>query len=230
VGWFVRETFVPVENKNNLADLKNNIRSVFMSSDMRTLFLIMLLVQVSFHLVAPFLSLYIEYLNFTPDYLEMMTGFVFGITAITSTVTSSMWGKKGDEIGFSKVLRLSLIGILIFTLPQAFVSNAYQLLILRAGLGIFISGAVPTINAFVQRSTNEGHQGGIYGIFQSGFLFGNMAGPLLGGFLSAVFGLRAIFIITTAFLCVPLFLERRYTNRIAKPSPRSNLKTSLMLS
>jgi DHA1 family multidrug resistance protein-like MFS transporter len=198
VVWFVRETFVPVENKNNYTDLKKNIRSVFRSSDLRALFLIMLMVQFSVHFVAPFLSLYVEYLDFTPEYLEIMTGLVFGITGITSTIASPMWGKKGDEIGFSKVLRISLAGILIFMLPQAFVTSAYQLLFLRAGLGIFISGAVPTINAFVQRSTPEGHRGGIYGIFQSGFIFGSMAGPLLGGVLSAVFGLRAIFIITTA--------------------------------
>jgi len=216
VVWFVRETFVPVENKNNCADLKKNVRSVFMSPDLRTLFLIMLMVPFSIHFVAPFLSLYVEYLDFPQEYLEMMTGVVFGITGITNAITSPMWGRKGDETGFSKVLGLSLAGTLIFMLPQAFVTSAYQLLFLRAGLGIFISGAVPTINAIVQRSTNEGHRGGIYGIFQSGFLFGNMAGPLLGGFLSAAFGLRAIFIITSAFLCVTIFLERRFANRIAE--------------
>lgn len=213
VIWFVRETFVPVENKNNYSDLRKNVRSVFMSPDLRTLFLVMLLVPFSIHFVAPFLSLYVEYLDFSHEYLEMMTGVVFGITGITSAITSPMWGRKGDEIGFSKVPRLSLTGTLIFMLPQAFVTSAYQLLFLRAGLGIFISGAVPTINAFVQRSTNEGHRGGIYGIFQSGFLLGNMAGPLLGGYLSAAFGLRAIFIITSVFLCVAIFLERRCAYR-----------------
>ncbi len=220
VAWLVRETFVPVENKDNCADLKRNIRSVFMSPDLRTLFLILMMVQFSIHFVAPFLSLYVEYLDFSHNYSEMMTGFIFGITGITSTVTSPIWGKKGDEIGFSKVLRLSLAGILIFMLPQAFVTSAYQLLFLRAGLGIFIAGAIPTINAFVQRSTAEGRRGGIHGIFQSGMLFGNMAGPLLGGCLSAVFGLRAIFIITAAFLCVTMLLERRYTNRIAGHASR----------
>lgn len=216
IVWLVRETFVPVVNKNNYIGLKKNVRSVFMSPDLRTLFFVMLMIPFSIHFVAPFLSLYVEYLDFSYDYLDVMTGAVFGITGIASAVTSPFWGKKGDEIGFGKVLRLSLAGIFIFMLPQAFVTSACQLLFLRAGLGIFISGAVPTINAFVQRSTNEGHRGGIYGIFQSGFLFGNMAGPLLGGFLSAAFGLRAIFIITSAFLCVTIFLERRCAYRIAK--------------
>ncbi|MDQ5988475.1 MAG: MFS transporter [Syntrophus sp. SKADARSKE-3] len=216
VIWFVQETFVPLKNKSNYTDLKKNIRSVFMHSELRTLFIIMLMVQASIHSVSPFLSLYVEFLDFSQEYVDMMTGLVFGIAGITSTIASPMWGKKVDEIGFSKVLRISLAGILIFMLPQAFVTSAYQLIFLRAGLGIFIAGAVPAINAFVQRSTNEGRQGGIHGIFQSGFLFGSMAGPLLGGFLSAAFGLRAIFVITTAFLCVTMFLERMYTNRIAK--------------
>ncbi len=206
---FVREAFAPIENKNNYSDLKKNIRSVFMSSELRTLFIILLMVQFSIHFVAPFLSLYIEYLDFPRNYLEIMTGLVFGITGITSAVSSPIWGRKGDEIGFRKVLRRALAGILIFMLPQAFVTSAYQLLFLRAGLGIFVSGAIPIINAIVQRSTAEGDRGGIYGIFQSGFLFGNMAGPLIGGLMSAVFGLRAIFVITTAFVCITVFLERR---------------------
>ena len=210
VVWFVRETFVPVKKKDNYTDLKKNIRSVFMSPDLRTLFFILLMLQFSIHFVAPFLSLYIEYLDFPRKYLEIMTGLVFGITGITSAVTSPMWGRKADGSGFRKVLRRSLGGVLIFMLPQAFVTDAYQLLFLRAGLGTFVSGAIPSINAIVHRSTGEGDRGVIYGIFQSGFLFGNMAGPLLGGFMSAVFGLRAIFIVTTVFLCMTLFLERRF--------------------
>jgi hypothetical protein len=48
-----------------------------------------------------------------------------------------------------------LVGITVFFLPQAFV---YQLLILRVGLKVFVSGDIPTIRSIIQRSTveNEG--------------------------------------------------------------------------
>jgi DHA1 family multidrug resistance protein-like MFS transporter len=84
-----------------------------------------------------------------------------------------------------------------------------QLLILRAGLGAFASGVIPTINTIVQRSTAEKDRGGIYGIFQSALLVGNMAGPLIGGFLSASLGLRWIFLINAAIFILATIWERK---------------------
>jgi DHA1 family multidrug resistance protein-like MFS transporter len=68
-------------------------------------------------------------------------------------------------------------------------------LALRGALGIFVSGVMPTVNTIVQRSTDEHRRGGIYGIFQSGLLVGNVFGPLLGGMLAAYLGLRMILLI-----------------------------------
>jgi DHA1 family multidrug resistance protein-like MFS transporter len=99
----------------------------------------------------------------------------------------------------------------LFSLPQAFVTNVYQLLILRAGLGVFFSGIIPTINTIVQRSTPEKDRGGIFGIFQGGLLIGNMSGPLIGGVLAASLGLRSIFLITTGIFCLALVWQRIIT-------------------
>ncbi len=72
-----------------------------------------------------------------------MTGVVFGITGVANASTAPFWGKRADRVGYRKILRLSLTGITLFTLPQALVTNVYQLLILRAGLGVFASGSHP---------------------------------------------------------------------------------------
>jgi DHA1 family multidrug resistance protein-like MFS transporter len=173
------------------------------------MFLLLIMVQFSLMFVAPFLSLYVEFLKFTPDYIGLMTGLVFGITGVTNAATAPFWGKRGDRVGYRKILRISLAGMTLFYLPHAFVTNAYQLLILRAGLGVFVSGVLPTINSIVQRSTPEKDRGGIYGIFQSALLVGNTAGPLLGGLLAASLGLRAIFLITTGIFFLAAIWERR---------------------
>ena len=198
---FVKEDFVRKE-KEKRATLGENLRFVFQSPELRILIILIILVQLSIVIVAPFLSLYVEYLEFSPEYIGLMTGVVFGITGVANAVTAPFWGRRADRMGYRKVLNNSLLGISLFSLPQAFVTHVYQLLILRAGLGVFVSGVIPTINTIVQRSTSEKDRGGIYGIFQSALLVGNMAGPLLGGFLSASLGLRWIFLINALIFVI----------------------------
>ena len=205
---FVKVNFIKKGERKGSGVIQN-LRYVFGVPQLRFLLLLLIMVQFSLMFVAPFLSLYVEFLKFPAEYIGLMTGFVFGITGVTNAATAPFWGKRGDRVGYRKILRYSLAGMTLFYLPHAFVTNAYQLLILRAGLGIFVSGVLPTINSIVQRSTPEKDRGGIYGIFQSGLLVGNTAGPLLGGVLAASLGLRAIFLITTGIFCLAVIWERR---------------------
>jgi len=205
---FVKVNFIKKGERKGSGVIQN-LRYVFGAPQLRFLLLLLIMVQFSLMFVAPFLSLYVEFLKFPAEYIGLMTGFVFGITGVTNAATAPFWGKRGDRVGYRKILRYSLAGMTLFYLPHAFVTIAYQLLILRAGLGIFVSGVLPTINSIVQRSTPEKDRGGIYGIFQSGLLVGNTAGPLLGGVLAASLGLRAIFLITTGIFCLAVIWERR---------------------
>ena len=205
---FVKEGFVRQE-KEKRSRLRENLRFVFHSPELRVLLILLVLVQFSIVIVAPFLSLYVEYLKFSPEYIGLMTGVVIGITGLANASTAPFWGRRADRVGYRKILRHSLIGITLFSLPQAFVTNVHQLLILRAGLGVFVSGVIPTINTIVQRSTPEKDRGAIYGIFQSGLLVGNMAGPLIGGLLAAFLGLRSVFLITTGIFCLASIWERK---------------------
>jgi MFS family permease len=218
---FVKENFV----KQGTADdsrlgsrLLQNFRYVLGSPDLRSILFLLIIVQFSVMIVAPFLSLYVEFLKASPEYVALMTGLVFGITGVTNAATAPLWGNRADRIGYWKILRYSLTGMTLFFLPQAFVTNSYQLLILRAGLGVFLGGVLPTINTIVQRFTAAKDRGGIYGIFQSGLLIGNMAGPLVGGVLAAYLGLRSIFMITTGIFLLVSLWERR-TNHNSRSFP-----------
>ena len=168
----------------------------------------MFLVQFSLFFVAPFISLYVEYLRIPPQHVGIITGIIFGITGIASAASAPFWGKRADKLGYKKILRIAIFGMIAFTLPQAFTTDAYQLMFLRAGLGFFFAGSIPVINSIIRHSSSEKDRGGIYGIFQSGYLLGNMLGPLAGGLFSAFLGLRMIFLIAAGFLFLgPLFLS-----------------------
>ena len=205
---FVREESKKKGEKKG-ARLRQNLLDVYHSVNLRTMLVLLIMIQVSIQIVTPFLSLYVEYLNVPADRVGLMTGLVFGITGITNVVTSPLWGKRADRVGYRKILRFSLLGMTLFYVPQAFVSNVHQLLILRAGLGIFVGGATPSIQSIVQRSSAPENRGAIYGIFQSGMLIGNMAGPLIGGALAAAFGLPSIFLITAGIFFLATLWERK---------------------
>jgi len=205
---FVREDFVKGKGQKR-PGLFQNLGFVFRTPHLRMMFLLLILVQVSIHLVGPFLSLYVEYLKFPHEYVALMSGFVFGITGVANAAMAPVWGRRGDKIGHWKVLRYCLAGLTLLYLPQAFVTDAYQLLALRAGLGIFLGGLLPTVQTIVQRSSAQENRGGIFGIFQSALLLGMMIGPLFGGFLSASLGLRAVFLVTTGVIFLAVLWERK---------------------
>ena len=196
------------------SQLRQNLLDVYRSTNLRTMLILLIMIQVSVQIAIPFLSLYVEYLGVTPDHIGLMTGLVFGITGVTSALTAAFWGKQADKRGYRKVLRYSLYGITLFYLPQAFVTDVHQLLFLRAALGVFVGGAMPTINSIVQRSSAAENRGGIYGIFQSGLVLGNVVGPLVGGALAAAFGLRLVFFITTVIFFLSTLWERKTATNI----------------
>lgn len=204
---YIHEDFKPVTG-TGLIKLKINFHRIAHSSELRSMFLLLILVQFSVFFIAPFISLYVEYLKVPEAYVGLVTGTVFGVAGLMSTISAPFWGKRSDKIGHKKVLRIAALGMVIFLLPQAFVTNAYQLMFLRAGLGLFVSGMLPVINSIVRHATDEHERGGIYGMFQSGYLLGNLIGPLAGGLLAAFMGLRAIFLVAAACVCLaPLLIK-----------------------
>lgn len=213
VYFYVHEDFQPATGRG-LTRLKSNFNRIIHSVELRSMFLLLILVQFSVFFIAPFISLYVEYLQVPREYVGLVTGAVFGIAGLMSTISAPFWGKRSDALGHKKVLQIAVAGMVIFLLPQAFVTNAYQLMFLRAGLGLFVSGMLPVINSIVRHATDDQERGGIYGMFQSGYLIGNLIGPLAGGLLAAFMGLRTIFIVAAACVCLaPLLIRSVKINR-----------------
>jgi len=101
---FVREEFIKKGEKKG-SRLRQNLLDVYRSANLRTMLVLLIMVQVSIQIVTPFLSLYVEYLKVSPDRVGLMTGLVFGITGVTNALTTPFWGKRADRVGYRKILR-----------------------------------------------------------------------------------------------------------------------------
>lgn len=107
------------------------------------------LTGAAFSLIMPFLPLYVEELGVT-DYeeLNLWTGAAFSITFLFSAIAAPFWGKLSDRKGRKLMLLRSALGMAIVMLLMGFAQNVWQLLFLRALLGL-LGGFVPNANALI---------------------------------------------------------------------------------
>ncbi len=198
------------QEKTKSPNLFSNYRFVFSSPVLLTLFVASIIIQTGIMAIQPVLSLFVESLWTKTEYMATIAGGVFAITGLASLIASPYWGKQGDRIGFKKVLTWNLLGTALTFAPQAFVYEAYQLLIVRFVHGIFIGGVLPALYTLTSLSIPEERRGGIIGIVRSGILVGNIFGPISGGFLASSLGMRPLFVLTAAVLALVVLGARPF--------------------
>ncbi|PWC22206.1 multidrug transporter MdtG [Brenneria roseae subsp. roseae] len=171
----------------------------------------------AFSLVMPFLPLYIEQLGITGhSALNMWSGIVFSITFLFSAIASPFWGRLADRKGRKLMLLRSALGMCIVMILMGWAQNIWQFLCLRAALGI-LGGFVPNANALIATQVPRNKSGWALGTLSTGAVSGALIGPLIGGYLADIYGLRPVFFITASvlficFLITLLFVQERFTS------------------
>ena len=132
--------------------------------------------------------------------MASLSGLILGATAVTSAFAAGFAGKLGDRIGHERLLAVCAIGGGLLYLPQALVTSPWQLLALRALLGVFTGGLFPGVMATIALRSPAARRGWIFGVTATATALGNAAGPLVGAWVAGAFGLRAAFVFTAAAL------------------------------
>ncbi|CAI8709122.1 multidrug efflux MFS transporter MdtG [Kosakonia quasisacchari] len=166
------------------------------------------LTGAAFSLVMPFIPLYVEQLGITdPGALNMWSGLVFSITFLFSAIASPFWGGLADRKGRKIMLLRSALGMAIVMALMGIAQNVWQLLVLRALLGL-LGGFIPNANALIATQMPRNKSGWALGTLSTGGVSGALLGPLAGGLLADTWGLRMVFFITASvlFICFLLTL------------------------
>ncbi|MGT2910494.1 multidrug efflux MFS transporter [Streptococcus cameli] len=159
------------------------------------------LTGASFSLVMPFMSLYIEELGAKGNQIEFYSGLAISCTALAAAVMSPVWGNLADRYG-NKPMMVRAAACMLFTMGGlAFVPNVTWLLVLRILTGIF-AGYIANSTALVASQVPHHKAGYALGTLSTGLVAGNLMGPLLGGYLADLFGMRNVFLIVAALLFV----------------------------
>ena len=167
---------------------------------------------LGFSFTFPFYPLFFEELGaFTTERAAFWAGLAGWVFGLGMGLSSPIWGVLGDRFGRKlNVLRSLILGGLFLTI-SGFSQTPFQLLASRFVIGA-TSGVVPTIMALVAAHTPRERLPFAAGIVQSGLFVGVALGPLLGGIIYDVWGMRAAFVATGAGLwgsaLIVIFLVR----------------------
>lgn len=150
--------------------------------------------------IIPFLPLYVEQLGVTdPSSLTLWSGLIFSVTFMVSAIVSPMWGSLADRKGRKLMLLRASLGMGIVIFLQAFVTDVWQLFLLRALMGL-TSGYIPNAMALVATQVPRERSGWAMSMVTTAQICGVIMGPMMGGFLADWVGLRAVFLITSGLL------------------------------
>ncbi len=145
----------------------------------------------------PVLPLYIASLRPDMPDLPTVVALVTSVGALCSAVSSIAVGRLGNRYSLRQLLLLGSIAGAVLCLPIGLVSSPWQLLVLRAGLGLFSGGMVTVAYSLGGHAAPAGTQGAVFGMLAAGGLMGNASSPFSSGFFASL-DLRSIFFVDAA--------------------------------
>lgn len=201
---FVEEEFTPPVRKEGSPDegFWHGIRLVARNRTLLSILSIRVLVRLGIRTLGPILPLFIQSLVPPTARVASLTGLVSGAGAASSAVGAVTLGRASDRIGYRRVLLACTLLAAVIYVPQFFVTNPWQLLVLHALLGLVMSGVMASISALQANLAPEGRQGAVYGVDASAVSTANAVGPMLGSTVAAGLGLRVPFLVSALTLFV----------------------------
>ena len=190
---FIHENYVPQPNPEKLSirKLKEQIPEF---NSIVALCVASFIYAICIMSLQPVISVYIKgIVPSNTENLAFIAGAVFSAMGIAQLMSSSPLGKLVDKIGPRKVLVVSLIYVGILNIPHAYVSDVYQLAIIRFLQGFGLGGMLPALNTYLSSKTPREFTGQVFSYNQSCLFFGYFLGSIGGASLMAWLGFTTLF-------------------------------------
>ena len=174
-------------------------------------------------ILLPFLPLYVEQLGVT-DHVAIVqwSGVAYGAAFLTAAIFAPLWGRLGDQYGRKLMLIRASLGMAVAMSLIGLSQNIYQLVGLRLLTGL-LGGYSSGSTVLVATQTPRARTAWAIGMMASGNMAGNLVGPLVGGALPRLIGIRMTFfaagaIIFVAFLATVFLIKEEPRQRRSRAS------------
>lgn len=200
----VRETYVPpAGSRLNINPLKmlGSWRVILRLEGVKTVYSLRFLNGFAQRSIMPVAPLFVMALipNAVAAGASTYAGLVLTVSSIAMTAGSLVLGWLSDRWGYRAILLGAAAVAAAFYIPQAFVSDITQLLVLQALAGFAAGGVLSAPAAMLANFTALGDEGSVYGLDASVSSFANGLAPLSASIIAAVFGLRAVFALVAIY-------------------------------
>jgi DHA1 family multidrug resistance protein-like MFS transporter len=150
-------------------------------------------------------------------------GVILAVAGVSAALASLQVQRWSNRFGYRGVLITATALAGICYAPAFFVHAVWQLIAVRAAVGVCLGAAMPSATAIIGLITPQARRASAYSLTGSASSFGFAFGPLVGGGLGALFGLRAVFLVTSGVLVIVAVVVaatvREPASRLAEEQP-----------
>ncbi|MBN8585296.1 MAG: MFS transporter [Ignavibacteria bacterium] len=193
-------------SRNKESAIWDNYKFVFSNTRLKYALLLLIISAAAISMIQPLFALFIENRVGTTPYLATITGSIFGVVGLFQVISSSFWGKLNDRREIRRNLLWALIGAGAGYALHVVTTGIWELVPIRALLGLCIGGVMPSLFSFINKCIPDKKKGGVMGIASSFTMLGNLLGPLSSGFIASVTSIDFMFILSGVILAASSIL------------------------
>jgi MFS family permease len=179
---------------------------------------------VAMTLLLPFLPLYVEQLGVSDQAaIVQWSGAAYGATFLSAGFVAPVWGRLADRYGRKLMLIRASLGMAVAISLIGLAQDVYQLVGLRLLTG-FLGGYSSGSYLMVATQAPKARSAWALGTLSSGIMAGNLAGPLLGGVLPPIIGVRATFLAAGAVIFIAFLATIAFIREEKRPAGPAKAK------
>jgi len=214
---FVNENFEKGKSDSSARALKDALKTMFNDRRIIKILSLIFVFAVATVLLRPLYPLLVQELLPSGEGLALYAGIVNSARGIATVLAGLIIGVIVDRYKNIPIGAVIASLAALTLVPLVFVDSILKLIVFVFIAAFLMGGINPVLNTYLSRFVPNKKRGAAYGIAGSSKALGWAAGGVSGGFLSAQYGLRNVFIFGAAFFAfiAMIFLTaERKTDRI----------------
>ena len=174
---------------------------------------------VAMTLLLPFLPIYVEQLGVSDRAaIAQWSGVAYGATFFAAALVAPLWGRLADRYGRKLMLIRASLGMAVAMSLIGMAHNVWELVGLRLFAG-FAGGYASGSTILVATQTPKARSGWALGMLTSGIMAGNLVGPLIGGALPPLIGIRGTFWLAGGVIFLTFIATTVFIREDKRPAP-----------